>query len=794
VVKFCCIGFIEMNKGGSEIYRFAGIELDPARHTIKRNGHELHLRQRSFEVLLYLIENRDRAVSKEELFDKLWQVSAVSDDALVQSIVEIRKAVGEDSRTAKIIKTIPKTGYRFVAALEQTTQSITEVKVVEAVHFPLEKQTPPTIPATPSANEILVRTRKFPALLFLLLILLAGISIYFATRFLIPESAVTTLPNKPGSKSVAVLFFDNQTKDSDLNWLREGLPDMIITGLSHSRQLNLLSRQHLHLILERMGHNPNEAIRFDDAMKIAERVKAETFVLGSFSRIGEQIRIDIQLYDSKKGQMLAADHLLLEKPDAILSNVDLLSLKIASHLGVMPSSTGRTTDLSDVMTNNLDAYRYYSLAVEKALGLHNQEAIVLLEKAIAIDPNFAMAHARIGFAYAVTSNYPEQAKPHLQKAFQLSDHLTDKDRLYISGWYAIANEDYPSAIRYFRRLIHQYPFEVEAYIRLGRLLVSDGRFQEGLDCYRQGLLVDPDSPELYNELGGVYGAQGKISEAIQMHQMYVKFAPSEPNAHDSLAMTYQSAGEYSHAIEEYSRALSLDPEFEVAVVHLGNVYFQMGRYNDAIRQFKRYIEVTTSERDKKRGTAAIAYVYWKKHDLEQAAKTVSLNSTHPTEVPETLLILSDFGDSRAANLKDRLQSILDPGRGHQVESRIYHFPLGYYLLKTGKTAEAIQHFQQGLEQNSPNWNIDTFEDCLANAYLQTERYDEAIAEYNRILEKNPNYPLAHFHRAKAYEAKGAFTEARNDYQQFLRVWKNADSDIPEVIEAKEKKDGETRSL
>ena len=87
------------------------------------------------------------------------------------------------------------------------------------------------------------------------------------------------------------------------------------------------------------------------------------------------------------------------------------------------------TGLAEAMTNNLEAYRYYSLGVSKAQAFQNAQAIALLHKAIQLDPKFAMAYARIGYAYSVTDFVPEKGRPFLAKAIQLSDHLTPKDRL-----------------------------------------------------------------------------------------------------------------------------------------------------------------------------------------------------------------------------------------------------------------------------------------------------------------------------------------------------------------------------
>src|SRR6185436_7647313 len=127
-----------------------------------------------------------------------------------------------------------------------------------------------------------------------------------------------------------------------------------------------------------------------------------------FARLGEQIRIDAQLYDGLDGQLLAAERLVVDQPAQILSQVDLLSAKLASHLGgsEQPASPG----LTSVMTDNLGAYRYYSMGVEKAQGLENPEAIALFEKAVVLDPGFAMAHARIGYTYVVGWGRLEEGK------------------------------------------------------------------------------------------------------------------------------------------------------------------------------------------------------------------------------------------------------------------------------------------------------------------------------------------------------------------------------------------------
>src|ERR1051326_8865203 len=103
-----------MNPLPQLIYRLDGIEVDLARGCLRRDGEERHLRQQTFQVLVYLLEHRERLVSKEELIAHIWPETAVTDDALMQCILEIRQALADDSRRPRLLKTIPKAGYRFI--------------------------------------------------------------------------------------------------------------------------------------------------------------------------------------------------------------------------------------------------------------------------------------------------------------------------------------------------------------------------------------------------------------------------------------------------------------------------------------------------------------------------------------------------------------------------------------------------------------------------------------------------------------------------------------------------------
>ena len=767
------------------VYRFDEIEVDASRGCLKRDGIEQHLRQQSFHLLLYLLEHRQTLVSKEELIENFWQGAAVTDNTVVQCIKEIRRALGDHPRDPRFIKTFHKIGYRFIAPVTEETAPPQETHpVVEAsgTHSPAD-EAKPSVPAFPNP---FLGSNRIGVLLLIATLLGIGIAGWMVLRRFVSPHLEVVLPQVPGRKALAVMYFENQSARPDLSWLSEGLADMFIADLAHLDRLTVLSRQQLHLLLERNGLQPEKGIQLDQALGIARKSHADAVLLGSFATLGEKILINVRLFDTAGSQLLAADQFLVDQPADILTQVDLVSPKLASHLGAAPA--GKQASLAEVMTKNLEAYRYYSLGVSKAQAFQNAQATALLHKAIQLDPTFAMAYARIGYAYSVTDFLPEKGRPFLEKAIQLSGRLTEKDRLYVSAWYAISRQDYPSAIGTLQQIVDQYPFENEAYTRLARLLLREERPQETLAVVRRGLALDPDYGDFYNVLGTCFLALNRYDEAIAAHQHYVELAPNEPNAHDSLGMSFEQSGRFESAFAEYSAALSLDPEFEPAIIHLGDDFFHQGRYGEAIRQYQRYIQVTGSDTARAIGYGSIAQVYLRRKDFSLAEQAVQneMRYEHRAVGNALLLALDRRQAAKASKLKENLTATPYPTRGSRPELRSYDYYLGMLALHEKHPDQAIEHFRQALRHLPPSSGMELYEDCLADGYLGLGRWDDAINEYQRILRLNQNYPLAQYHLAQAYEQKGLKKEAHASYERFLQLWNSADPDLPEIIDARKK--------
>jgi tetratricopeptide (TPR) repeat protein len=459
-----------------------------------------------------------------------------------------------------------------------------------------------------------------------------------------------------------------------------------------------------------------------------------------------------------------------------LTRIDSLTAGVAGRLGVQRGGSSSTT-------NNLEAYRLYTLGLDKAATFRNREAIDLFQRAVQLDPDFAMAHARTGYACAVTWNLANEARPHLERAYKLSHRLTPKDRKFIEGWYAIANLDFPRAVQVFRDIVRAYPGESEAFIRLGLLLRGEDRLDEALKVAQEGLAAHPGEAEFHDLEAGILAQLGRHDEAIAAARRYVDRVPGESEAHDLLGEIYQWAGRAPEAEASYRKARELAPGFERPVVHLGNLYFQLGRYRDAIRQYEHYIEIAPSELERGRGWGRIAWVWWRLGNREKAAEAAAKElSMVPSAVWNSIVLALARGDAaEVARLRPRMDLVSFTSRGARTGQRYREYFEGYIALKQGRAEEALTRLRKAVYQHAaPYWSMEAYEDCLADGLLELGQNAEAVTEYRRVVARNPGNATARFHLAQALDRLGRKEESRQEYRKFAEMWRSADPEIPEL--------------
>lgn len=287
----------------SRVYSTLDVRISEGRRSVLRDGQPaVYPRAKVFELLQHLIERRDRLVTREELLERLWPNAQVGENSLSQCINDLRKVLRDDARRPRFIQTVPKVGYRFIAPVEELQES----------------------GAGPRPS------RSWVAISAVAVFALALASLWYVYY--------RAHARGRAKRSVAVLFFDNQSKTAELDWLREGLADMFGSSLGRSPKLDVLSRRQMSFLLERSGYSTAKPLRLEDALNIARRGRADLLVLGNFARLGGKIRVGADVHEVASGRLIAGGSFNAERLEDLLSAVDLLSVRLMTRLGAPLSS------------------------------------------------------------------------------------------------------------------------------------------------------------------------------------------------------------------------------------------------------------------------------------------------------------------------------------------------------------------------------------------------------------------------------------------------------------------------
>ena len=433
-----------------------------------------------------------------------------------------------------------------------------------------------------------------------------------------PGLATTLRVLPEDRRSVAIFYFENVTGDTELDWMRRGLAQMLVTDLSQSRYVDVISEQGLGDTMERMGIEGDRRLDASLAVSIAKEARLETALVGSFVKIGKTIRIDCHLYDTKTGKLLKADRVEGKGLEQVFTLVDELTRQVRDGLkltfkGVVEFDKG----LTEVTTNSIEAYRYFAQGLELNEKLFYREAAEHLERAVAIDTTFATAYLNLARTY-INLARSEDARRVLARAVAFSDHVTELERLNIMALDASLKGNYLEHIDILEQMVARFPNDKETHYNLARMYDKLQRFDEAIEQYESALAIDPAYKLVYNQLGYTYSARGMHDKAVESLKQYIEMAPNEPNPHDSMGEIYQRAGLLDEAIDEFREASRLGPDLHFPWVHLGFAYQDKGEFDEAIRCFQHYIDMAPSDALKSSGFQLVGETYWAKEDHKRA--------------------------------------------------------------------------------------------------------------------------------------------------------------------------------
>ena len=674
-----------------------------------------------------------------------------------------------------------------------------------------------------------------------------------------------SLAGDTGKPSVAVLYFENKTGSPQLDWLRTGLTDMLVTDLSQSPDVEVLGTDRLVQILTDMKRQDDKTISYDTVQELARRAGVKSVVLGSYMKSGDTIRINTTLQEVGTGRIVTSERVEAIGDNNLFPTIDDLTKRIKAKFALpsnvdptknllkpptaITTSTGTALDrdLKEVTTSSVEAYRYYAEGINLHERFRERDALTLLEKAIEIDPGFAMALAKLSIVES-NLNHQNKSEEYSQRAFDHRDRLTMRERFYVEAtYYGRSPATILKSIDAYKKAIEIYPDNLTAMHNLG---VSYGRlqqFQNSIPIYEE--LRRRGSPIVitYTNLAGEYGALGQFEKARDVLQEFIGRNPDNSRAYAALGDLFHRWGKRDEAVAAYDKAMALDPKAAGAVAMarwrldvVSDRWDDLASWNERLRKSAEPVFRSAAD-----SNVAIEHLYrGRTRDALKAYEAAlgslgpkgSVNSAGVRNAIAALLL--EHG--QAADALAQSRRALDDARGagpeptqsstlaaraanrlgrksdtdgfvegltrqanelpsDQLKRNLYtlHGQLALdrrdadTAIRSIKQAEAIAiantFGSNGLGANAGIWFVGGF------AYLAAGNLAEAATRFERIVSSGAQRALTPIEFVRSFyylgqinEKQGNRDKARENYRKFLEYWKDGDIDRDKVADAQKK--------
>lgn len=773
-------------------YEFGPFRLDSERAVLLRDGQPVPLTQKSFEMLLVLIENRNDTVSKDLLLKTVWPNSFVDEANLTQHISVLRKAFGETPQDRRYIVTVPGRGYRFVAPVREVSTanihapipetSLPDVPVPDENETPSRPEAPSRVPANRGASDL--RSRRFLWISASMVLIAAAAGIWMIR---------SRYGRQPGAKdSVLIAEFENTTGEPVFDGaLKQGLA----VGLGQSPDLEIVSNDRVLDALRLMGRSPSERVAPPLAREVCQRLQASVLVAGSVSRIGTKYVLAIQAEDCADARILAREQAGVDSREEVLGELGAIASTIRRKLGESQASLKHfDVPLEQATTTSLEALRAYSLGVQQRSQGTERESIPFFEHAIELDRGFAMAYAQLAGAYSNLGE-TDRAAELLKLAFAMRSKLSERERLFATVQYETrVAGDTEKATSTYEMWARLYPRDWIPLNGLSARYQVVGEYDKAADAASRSITLQPDHYVGYANLASSYLALGRLEDArkacelaashhrdsIYTHRVLFELAFLN---HDDQGMQRQI--DWANASERRNDMLA-----NVALAQIARGKLRSGREMfaqswDALRRAGLSDDAAFSMA----GEAVAEADFGKLRDAKKTALAAA-SIGHGVDARETsaeaLALASDLdrADSLAQELHERFP---------------LHRPLNAVSLPTIYATIELQRGnpQKALEILRPALPLDFCEfSSLAAVYIRAQAFlrlgdgKDAATEFRKIIDHpgiaatSQRHPLAHLGLARALVMQGTIAEALKEYQAFLAAWSDADPDIPALIQAR----------
>lgn len=804
-------------------YEFGPFRIDPIKRLLLRDGQVAPLTPKCFDILLALVENSGKVIEKDDLMRRVWPDSFVEEGNLTYNVSMLRKALRERAGEHQYIATIPGRGYSFVASVNgarnEGDNSLAQNDSVTVAVVSEQTSTDQQVRTGASQTGLRKITRSGVAALAVLAVLAVAAAVLAVKSFWKEPESVERIP-------IAVVDFANDTGDEELN----GLSGLLITSLEQSRRLTVLTRSRMFDILEQMGKQGAERIDESLGREICRRTSNAALAIASIRRFDQLYTIDLKILDPQRNEYLLTAREEGTGKASIPKMIDSLAEKTRAGLREKGAEIqSRKQSVATVTTDNLEAYRHYFLGEQlarKNLG----EAVEEFEKAIVLDPTFALAYYQLAFLSAYHNL--ELSREPIRKAMENIDRAPEKERYMIRAVDAYFDARPAEAITICQDVLKLYPTYKEALWVAGDQSFHQADYSSAITYMQKVLELDPGFGQAVEHIVWVYREAGDYEKLLEYARQYNEKIPDE-DSYKWLGEAYNLKADFDGAAEVNRRYLEAFPKSVGPVRALGMMYIFKGEYVRAEREFKKLLEDSRPLLHKMRGHPNLAdlYAYLGKYreavNMADRALDLSLKSGDADDitgayVEKAYLLL--VGHNEREEAKKALAKAAELNAGSNF---LYYRLFNIYLLmgeyeKTSPllksqlltlspfgnlTVRASVHRARGEYEAAINdletitrlgFVMDKIPRCyeLAQCYLETGQNEKAIEAVAKMQRLNSYvytgashiaaavYPRGFYLLGRIYEQKGDTKLALESYGKFLNLWKDADRDLPELVDAK----------
>jgi serine/threonine protein kinase/Tfp pilus assembly protein PilF len=594
--------------------------------------------------------------------------------------------------------------------------------------------------------------------------------------------------------TILVADFVNTTGDPVFD---ESLKQALAAQLRQSPFLDILSEDRVQDVLRLMDKTSDERVTRDIARQICERLGIKAMLIGSISGVGSHYVISLEALNAKTGDTIASDQADADGKDQVLKSLGVAASRLREKLGESLSEIQKfDAPIEQVTTSSLEALRYYSLGLEQHSNGEYATAINFYERAVELDPRFAIAFARMATCYNVTKQY-ELAREAASKAYEYRDRASEREKLFVSwNYYGAVSGEFEKAGDALEVWKRTYPRDWEPHHLIAVRQTLTGPFDKAVEEASEAVRLNPKEPKAHANLAHAFIGLNRFDEAKQVLQNALGQKMETDAMHLHLYHLAFIRGDAAGAREQldwasakYTGYLSESWQAQAAEFH-----GQVAKANQLSQQAADW-----AERNKLKEVAAQIVLQEAIRDatFRQCDKVGSLTtkalalSRDPSNLHQSANALA------ACNQVVAAQSLIDEMQKKFPQDSLLNavsIPLikAQLELARGNAAQAAQLLESARRYDAYGDFWPQY--VRGQAYLKQGNGAQAAAEFKGILDHrgwyplSPLYSLAQLQFARASALSGDNATSRKAYQDFLELWKEADASLPFLAEAHQEYD------